>query len=320
MGTSSTISVIICTRNRPGIVVQAVHRVLAQRRAPDEVIVVDQSDKRNERLAEENRIIYLRDPGRGAPRAKNMGTRASTGDIVIFIDDDTFVPPLFAQAHLRNYADAGIGAVAGRVLCDDDPPLGARPAVGEVSMRDLSMVANFHATERRDVEHVYGCNWSVRRSLLDIVGGFDELLHPDGRGFPFFEETELAMRIRLTGHRIVFDPDAVAEHRKFRSGGCRLESFRELSHSFYRNKTIVFLRHCRRFWLAWYILRQVASIGRRLLSRKCGEEGHRLGFALSCLRALWDGWRDSTRRALPSLVAPCTPVTQVRSGYVGDGT
>ena len=295
----STASVIICTRNRPQTVCDAVEKVASQRQRTAEVIVVDQSDEANEELAARPDVTYLRDPQRGAPRAKNLGISTASGEILLFLDDDTVAPPGLVEAHLANYADESVHAVAGRVLCPDDPPLDPRAPIGRLCLRDLSMTANFHATRRAEVDHVYGCNWSVRREVLERVGGFDESLQPEGKGTAFFEEAELSLRIRRAGSRIVFDPLAVAEHRKAPTGGCRPRDQREWSYWFYRNKTILFRLYCRRRWLAWFLARQAVSVARRAASAEVRRGGSSVGFAGCCVRALWDGWRAAPRAQIP---------------------
>jgi GT2 family glycosyltransferase len=220
-----------------------------------------------------------------------MGIQQSSGEILLFLDDDTVAPPGLVEAHLRNYADSCVNAVAGRAICPDDPPLRTRPAIGRLSMSDLSMTANFHATERTEVDHVYGCNWSVRRSVLEEVGGFDESLQPGGRGTAYFEEAELSIRVRLAGYKIVFDPLAVAEHKKAPTGGCRPGSYREGSYWLYRNKAVLFHRYCDRRWLPWFLGRQAVSIVRRAFSHEARVEGRRAALVLSCFHALWEGWQ-----------------------------
>jgi GT2 family glycosyltransferase len=272
------------------VIVHALDSLASQARAPQEIVVVDQSDEPNEPLARRSGIIYVRDPGRGAPRAKNVGIQRSTGDILLFLDDDSVARPGLVEAHVRNYADSGVSAVAGRVLCPDDPPLEPGTVIGRLNLRDLSMTANFHGTVRTEVDHVYGCNWSVRRSVLEDVGGFDESLQPDGRGTAFFEEAELSIRIRRAGCRIVFDPAAVAEHRKAPTGGCRPADEREWCYWFYRNKAVLFRRYGAWCWLPWFLTRQLVSIARRALSSGGTADSGRLRLVACCLRALRDGW------------------------------
>ena len=72
-----------------------------------------------------------------------------------------------------------------------------------------------------------------RRSALDAVGGFDE------RYFCYFEDVDLAFRLRLAGHRCLSVPTSVAHHRGSASTG-RESSF-TLYHS-HRNLVWTWVR------------------------------------------------------------------------------
>jgi hypothetical protein len=59
-----------------------------------------------------------------------------------------------------------------------------------------------------DVEHLQGCNMSFRRTVLAELGGLrDEYPGPEVR-----EETDLCLRIRRLGYRLVYNPKAVVVH------------------------------------------------------------------------------------------------------------
>ena len=59
-----------------------------------------------------------------------------------------------------------------------------------------------------DVDHAIGCNVSFRSTALGQVGEFDS--NYDGPSF--MEETDLCLRVRQAGYRLLFDPDAVVVH------------------------------------------------------------------------------------------------------------
>lgn len=87
------VSVVIPTHNRADVVLRAVHSALVQTLADIEVIVVDDGSSDGTRAKLENlnhpRVRYLRhEQARGAPAARNTGTRAARGQWVAFLDDD----------------------------------------------------------------------------------------------------------------------------------------------------------------------------------------------------------------------------------------
>lgn len=91
-----TVSVVIPTFNRAALVVQAVHSVQSQTVAPFEIIVVDDGSTDGTRenvTALGERIQYIYRPNGGPAAARNTGIRASTGELIAFLDaDDLWVP------------------------------------------------------------------------------------------------------------------------------------------------------------------------------------------------------------------------------------
>jgi glycosyltransferase involved in cell wall biosynthesis len=113
-GGMNKISVIIPTLNRPKHLRNAIRSILAQTRLPDEVIVVDQNDdleaenlitKERSLLTKKVSLKYIFEREKNASRARNVGWRAATGQIVIFLDDDMILDRRFISEILRVYRE-----------------------------------------------------------------------------------------------------------------------------------------------------------------------------------------------------------------------
>lgn len=161
------------------------------------------------------RIVH-RGPGSfDFPLAINAGLLAAAGDHVLLLNDDVewrdHDGPARMAAHLRDPTVGVVGALlrypsgpiqhAGMVL-DDAHPLHA--FVGwepDATSRHGGDVA-------RDVVAVTGACLLARRAELLAVGGLS-------RQFPLsFNDTDLCLRIRRCGLRVVMEPDAVAVHHE----------------------------------------------------------------------------------------------------------
>jgi glycosyltransferase involved in cell wall biosynthesis len=112
LGDINRISVVIPTLNRPKHLKNALRSILAQTRLPDEVIVVDQNDDlETENLITKERLVlddkvslkYILEREKSASHARNVGWRAATGQIVIFLDDDMVLDTRFVSEILRVY-------------------------------------------------------------------------------------------------------------------------------------------------------------------------------------------------------------------------
>jgi glycosyltransferase involved in cell wall biosynthesis len=117
-----TISVILVTYNRAEMLKDALSSLVGQVRVPDEVVVVDNgsTDHTKEivrgfegRLA----VKYLFENKRGIPFARNAGVMNSSGDLIVFTDDDCVADKEWLHfLELPFLRDPSIGMVGGEIL------------------------------------------------------------------------------------------------------------------------------------------------------------------------------------------------------------
>jgi GT2 family glycosyltransferase len=209
------VSVIIVTLNRPDCVRRCLDHLAVQTPCPDQVIVVDGStDTRTRDLcARHGDVLYLRnEAGAGhMTRSRNIGLMEASGEIIAFIDDDAFVHEGWLSNIVAPYADPAVAAVGGRVVQGTRPP---EPWV-EISkigklMPDGELYAGFDTDSRRilEVDHMMGCNMSFRAAVIAELGGFRD----DFPGTEVCEESDMSLRVRRLGHKILFNPGAVVTH------------------------------------------------------------------------------------------------------------
>jgi glycosyltransferase involved in cell wall biosynthesis len=87
----SSVSVIITTHNRAGILPRAIESVLPQLFPGDELLVVDDGSTDGTAAAVEpylDRLRFLSQANQGPGAARNLGIESSSGDYVTFLDDD----------------------------------------------------------------------------------------------------------------------------------------------------------------------------------------------------------------------------------------
>jgi len=212
-----------------------------------EIIVVDQSlEELPEILAAvETRpeIRYFRISEIGLPNARNFGISKARGEIILFCDDDVIPSAGLVAAHLKNYRDQGIGGIAGRVLPKNGRTISkANGPVGRISQWTGNQVDRFDSTIRAEVDHAQGCNMSFRRKVLEKIGGFDTRFG----GSAFLEETDVCLRVKRAGYRIIFDPEAELIHLKEQSGGCRPKNEEHWYYWYGHNYMLLFLKNLSR--------------------------------------------------------------------------
>lgn len=209
-----TASVLIATYNRPDHLRTCLEHLALQTIEPSQVIVVDSSpDDRSELVAREHGAVYLRNPlGRGHTATSRMLGVAVAGDVdvIAFIDDDAYADPDWLEQLLRRYDDPAVGGVGGRAA-NGQPgeELEGLDAIGKF-LPDGTLTGHFAAQPSGDVDvdHLLGANMSLRRTAVEAVGGIQDY-YP---GTCLREETEIALRLRRAGHRMVYAPDAFVRH------------------------------------------------------------------------------------------------------------
>ena len=104
-------SVIICSRERPQLLLDTISSVLEGVELPEEIVVVDQSRAPNQALAgwsgHECPVRYIHSATTGLSRARNLAILAASCDLVVIIDDDMFVDRMWFATLVGALADRG---------------------------------------------------------------------------------------------------------------------------------------------------------------------------------------------------------------------
>lgn len=251
------ISVIIPTYCREEPLRDSIADVLKQEYPNFEVLVVDQTPKHQpdieaylEELATADKIKWFRLQWASLPGARNYAVRRAAGEIILFIDDDVQLPPGFLAAHAKNYLEnPEVGAVAGRVfdrmkLSDSGgklqieylPPQAMDPGI---AWYHIDLV---HTIKSQQVLTARGCNMSFRREIFTKFHlRFDERF----RGSAVREESDFCLRVRQTGYKIWYDPEAHLVHLGEETGGCHDINMRSLKYqlTFYHNHFLMGLKN-----------------------------------------------------------------------------
>jgi hypothetical protein len=123
---SMLVSVIVPTRNRATLLGRAIASVQSQCYDHWQLVVVDDgsTDTTAELLGAqagtEPRLCALRTDGVGASAARNAGLDAATGDVVVYLDDDNMLDPLWLKAVVWAFTEhPGVDVLYGARLIDD---------------------------------------------------------------------------------------------------------------------------------------------------------------------------------------------------------
>jgi GT2 family glycosyltransferase len=211
--TTTITAVLVSYDETPKQLLAAVNSLLAQTRAPAEILIIDNYPGRSSApelrdYAPEVRVI---EPGAniGYAPAINLGASHASGDYVLTLNSDAHVEPdCLARMAAVADSDPQILLVGAQVLLEDgvtrnagaNPmhPTGISPAGGFGEPREQG--------EPRDVAVVSGACCLIRRDAFLELGGFvDEF-------FVFYDDPDMGWRALIAGMRVVYCPGAAALH------------------------------------------------------------------------------------------------------------
>ncbi|WOD39255.1 glycosyltransferase [Nodosilinea sp. E11] len=186
------------------ICLQSLDRYRPSHCSTEVIVVADGCTDGSDTLAKTFGATVLSTTAPGGPaRARNIGARQATGDILFFVDADVAiqadtldqVATLFAQA-------PDLAAAIGSY---DDAP-------GETNF--LSQYKNLfhhytHQTAQEEASTFWGACGAIRRDVFWTVGGFDENYKK-----PSIEDIELGYRLKQQGYHIRLCKTLQVKHLK----------------------------------------------------------------------------------------------------------
>lgn len=219
------VSVVILAWRLRQELIEAISSLFASTDAPDlEVIIVSNGAPGSllrdvEAAFDGVRIIDL-GCNTGFGFAANRGAVESRGEFLLFFNDDAIAEPSMLGALLRSIDEpteaarpiAAVGAVlmnpdgsvqeAGSRLLEDAGTV----QLGRGLTRDEATTAGW--LRRRPVDYASAAALLFRRETFLRAGGYDARFRP-----AYFEDVDLALRMRLMGYDVILEPEAVAIHR-----------------------------------------------------------------------------------------------------------
>lgn len=300
-------SIIIATYNRGEVLAQTISMALAQDFDDYEVIVVDQTappsvdPRAYAQYGDRIRFLWL--PRRGVTLARNAGVLAARGEIAILVDDDVVFGPDYVACHVRRYDSPSVGGVTGLTSA---PRLGCDEEI-LAEMRTLYSLGAIPANGLATVDWTVGCNCSYRRSLILEAGLYDE------RFRTICDDSDMSVRVRQLGYRLLLDASFRLVHLELRSGGSRnrdprwnereIDQMQACLYFFVKHRRFMGHRHVVR--KTWEVYRKYA-LNRTIFSRGAGVLLNRqlayLGALVQAFR--WSAASDHATVADPVVAAP----------------
>jgi GT2 family glycosyltransferase len=198
------ISVVVCSYNGSRTIRDTLDHVQALEYPNFEAIVVsDGSTDGTVGIARSYpgvRVVETANQGLSA--ARNEGMRAATGEIIAYLDDDAYPDPQWLHYLAHAFRSTAHAAIGGPNLA----PPGDGPIAECVAKAPGGPI---HVLVSDDLaEHIPGCNFAIRKSVLEAVGGWDPIYRAAG------DDVDVCWRLRERGLTIGFHPAALVWHHR----------------------------------------------------------------------------------------------------------
>ncbi len=245
------LSIVICTFNRAGDLKNCLESLTKQNSSNFEAVIIDggSTDKTNHVISKYSKklkikkIVYRK---KELARARDQGWRKAKGKLVAWIDDDVIVSKSWAKAIINTFKNKKIGGVSGptiiplKLLKNRDVFFlyyskgiwkllgnfwnwffleGKKHEVGRIFKSGAwSPGSNFLSCLKikglREVDYLEACNMTLRKKLVNKVGGFDY----NYKKVAEWSELDLAMRVKELGYQLVFNSKAKVKHHISQGG------------------------------------------------------------------------------------------------------
>lgn len=146
----------------------------------------------------------------GPSEKRDIGIKHARGEILAFLDDDTFPTKDWLKNAIPYFEDENIAAIGGAGITPPNDGL-REQASGLVysSLLAAGSVGYRYVPKReRKVDDFPTCNFLVRKSIMDSLGGFGVKFWPG-------EDTKLCLHIvRDLGKKIIYTPRVLVYHHR----------------------------------------------------------------------------------------------------------
>jgi GT2 family glycosyltransferase len=275
------VSVVVPTVGRPRLLESLLDSLAGCDPAPAEVLVVDQSVDRVSATVvakhEPHVVRLVACSGSGAARARNVGFRDATHEIVLCTDDDCTVAVDWIGRAVAGMRARPNGIVTGRVVAAGD-------AKRVPSTKEDPVPRDY--TRSRAFDVLYSGNMAAPRSRVLELGGFDERLSPA-------DDNDLCYRWLAAGFELRYDPGMVVWHHDWRDE----QALDRLAVDYARGQGAFYGKHVRRgdVRLLRYAARDLVAGVRGAISARVRGHGNGFDWRMGVLRGLPPGFVHGLR-------------------------
>jgi len=201
------LSVYIPCYNAENYLEKSIRSLLEQTRPPDEILIVDDGSKSGTaEIAARFPVKFVRHKrNKGLAAARNTAFCNASHELVGAIDADVYPEKAWLEHLLVHFDDPRVVGAGGRLIeAYRDTPADAWRALHlcqDLGQEKIVIEGDSHKI-------LGGFGTILRKSTVQELGGYNESYRTN------FEDVDLNERLVRAGHRLIFEPRAVAYHQR----------------------------------------------------------------------------------------------------------
>ena len=146
----------------------------------------------------------------GPAEKRDLALKVAKGTLFAFLDDDAYPDENWLKAAVRHFGDEEVAAVGGPAVTPKDDSLLQKAGGGVYSsfLGGGSYRYRYVPMAKRAVDDYPSCNFIVRKTVFEKLGGFDTTFWPG-------EDTKLCLQItHELKKKIIYDPEVLVYHHR----------------------------------------------------------------------------------------------------------
>lgn len=174
-----------------------------------ELIILPDSNSSKHLLPDSVKVVATGNIGPAQKR--NIGAGYSTGNILAFLDDDSFPEERWLEKAIKDFKDLSTGAVCGPAITPKNSSLYEKASgrVLECLLVSGPYIYRYLPKRKRFVNDFPSVNLLIRKNVFFKVAGFSKDYWPG-------EDTIICREIEKAGYKLIYNPEVLVIHKRRR--------------------------------------------------------------------------------------------------------
>ena len=162
-----------------------------------------------DQISEKHYGVQVISTGKVTPgKKRNIGIHNAKGDFCAFIDSDAYPKKDWLDNAMKYFEDPEVGGVGGPGITPKGDSLLQRASGYVLSSFLMSKISSrYKFGSSRKTDDIHSCNFIVRKSVLEEIGGWNEKYWPG-------EDTLMCLSISKIGKKLVETSDTIVFHHR----------------------------------------------------------------------------------------------------------